>query len=371
MFSYPGLLDHRLWSFLYEAATWDPQQFALESVRPAEVLELIRRKPKVDAVVTMWPTGALFAEIFDCPIILFSPNGPFLAGPFLTQGTNQVINYNVQPLLAAPFIEPMTLMQRLANHFIGFTLQHLLGHITHQFHLHQAAFLQKELGLVVRSPDLVLPQRVSVMLAASHPVTHGAWPYLPNIIEVGGLHLRPAQPLPANLQMFLDNATRGAVLVSFGSTLKAEDMSPQMTQLFVEVFRRLKLPVIWRWGGVLANPPVNLLTMPWLPQQDLLAHTNLKVLITHGGLGSLTEAIQHKVAVVGLPLTTDQRPNMLRAERLGYGIKQDWNSLSADGLVAAVTKAMGDPMMQQNVEQVREIVIWDKIGFESDKTVMM
>ena len=78
--------------------------------------------------------------------------------------------------------------------------------------------------------------------------------------------------------MVLDNATRGAVLVSFGSTLKAEDMSPQMTELFLEVFRRLELPVIWRWEGVLANPPANLLTMPWLPQQDLLAHPNLKVL---------------------------------------------------------------------------------------------
>ena len=179
-----------MWSLLYDAATWDPEEFALESVRPAEVQKLIRRKPKVDAVVTMWSVGALFAEIFDCPIVLFSPNGPFLMGPFLTQGTNQLINHNIQPLLFAPFIEPMTLMQRMANHLMGFAMDHLLGHISHQLHLHQAAFLKKELGLVVRSPDLVLPERVSVMLAASHPVTHGAWPYLPNIIEVGRLHLR-------------------------------------------------------------------------------------------------------------------------------------------------------------------------------------
>ena len=39
--------------------------------------------------------------------------------------------------------------------------------------------------------------------------------------------------------------------------------------------------------------------------------------------------------------------------RLGYGIKQDWNSLSADGLLAAVAKALGDPIMRQNVEKVR------------------
>ena len=352
---YSGLGDRRLWSLLYDAATWDPEPFALESVRPPEVQELIRQKPKVDAVVTQWATGALFAEVFDCPVVLFSPNGPFL-----TEGTNLLINRNLQPLLWAPFIEPMSLMQQLANNFIGFAMDHLLGHINHQFYLHQAAFLQKELGLVVRSADLVLQERVSVMLAASHPVTHGAWPFLPNIIEVGGLHLRPARQLPNNLQMVLDNATRGAVLVSFGSTIKAEEMSLQMVKLFLEVFRMLELPVIWQWEGVLVDPPANLLTMPWLPQQDLLAHPNLKVLVTHGGLGSLTEAIQHKVVVVGIPLTSDQQPNMLRAERLGYGIKVDWNSLSVDQLLAAITKALRDPEMQQNVEKVRSWVFKGK-----------
>ena len=190
-----------MWSLLYNAATWDPEPFALESVRPPEVQELIMQKPKVDAVVTQWATGALFAEVFDCPVVLFSPNGPFL-----TEGTNLLINRNLQPLLWAPFIEPMSLMQQLANNFIGFAMDHLLGHINHQFYLHQAAFLQKELGLAVRSADLVLQERVSVMLAASHPVTHGAWAYLPNIIEVGGLHLRPARQLPTNLQVVLDNA---------------------------------------------------------------------------------------------------------------------------------------------------------------------
>ena len=79
-----------MWSLLYDAATWDPEPFALESVRPPEVQELIRQKPKVDAVVTQWATGALFAEVFDCPVVLFSPNGPFL-----TEGTNLLINRNV------------------------------------------------------------------------------------------------------------------------------------------------------------------------------------------------------------------------------------------------------------------------------------
>jgi glucuronosyltransferase len=56
-----------------------------------------------------------------------------------------------------------------------------------------------------------------------------------------------------------------------------------------------------------------------LPQQDLLAHPNLKVFVTHGGLLSLQEALYHQTPLVGIPLGNDQKPNMLRAEKKGYG----------------------------------------------------
>ena len=69
----PGLFDPRLWKFLYNAATWDVTDVALDVVRPIQVQQLIEERPKVDAVVTMWSTGTIFAEVFNCPIILFSP----------------------------------------------------------------------------------------------------------------------------------------------------------------------------------------------------------------------------------------------------------------------------------------------------------
>jgi len=344
----PGLFDPRLWKFLYEAATWDVTDVALNAVRPAQVQQLIKKRPRVDAVVTMWSTGTIFAEVFDCPIILFSPNTPFMI-----HGTTNVINYSVQPLIISPFIEPMTLMQRLINHALVFYSQQILGYMSHQFHKHQSAFLEKELGIAVRSPDLVLEERVAIMLTSSHPVTHGAWPYLPNIIEVGGLQLRPPRPLPSNLQTLLDSANDGAVLVSFGGSLRAEHMAPHMIKIFLDVFCALKLPVIWRWEGDLDDPPPNLLTMPWLPQQDVLAHRNLKVMLTHGGLGSLVEAIQHKVVIVGVPLSTDQRPNILRAEKLGYALHLEWGSLTVSALLTSLLKAVEDSEMRKSIKQVK------------------
>merc|ERR1712130_430443 len=133
----------------------------------------------------------------------------------------------------------------------------------------------------------------------------------------------------------------------------AEHMAPHMIKMFLEVFRALKLPVIWRWEGDLDDPPANLLTMPWLPQQDVLAHQNLKVMLTHGGLGSVVESIQHEVVIVGVPLSTDQRPNILRAEKLGYAVHLEWASLTVSALLTSLLKAIEDPMMRKSIKQVQ------------------
>merc|ERR1712127_900792 len=91
--------------------------------------------------------------------------------------------------------------------------------------------------------------------------------------------------------------------------------------------------------------PDYILLSPWVPQQDLLGHPNLKVFVTHGGLGSLVEAIYHKAVIVGLPLSNDQKPNLLRAERHGYAVLLNWEEITAEELVGSIRKAIEDREM--------------------------
>ena len=41
--------------------------------------------------------------------------------------------------------------------------------------------------------------------------------------------------------------------------------------------KELNRPVIWKWDEEMDNVPDNVLISKWIPQQDLLAHPNLKV----------------------------------------------------------------------------------------------
>ena len=81
----------------------------------------------------------------------------------------------------------------------------------------------------------------------------------PLISQVGGIQLRRPQPLPEVLATFLDSATQGAVLVSFGSAFRVDQVPQRTVEVFVEAFRRLGLPIIWKWEGEVEGLPSNVL----------------------------------------------------------------------------------------------------------------
>lgn len=129
-----------------------------------------------------------------------------------------------------------------------------------------------------------------------------------------------------------------------GSALKGSDMPESYRKLFLNVFSKLKQRVIWKWETEqMDGLPSNVKLSKWLPQQDVLGHKNIKLFITHGGHGSTTEAIYHAVPLVGIPMLGDQPSNILKAERKGFAISLDFNTLTEENLLDAINKAISDP----------------------------
>ena len=206
-------------------------------------------------------------------------------------------------------------------------------------------------------------------------MTHGAWSYGPNVIEVGGLNIKEAKPLPQDLQQFMDSASNGVILISFGSALTPSQMKQEKLNMIIGMFRTLKqYSFIWKCDAKIDNLPDNVRILNWLPQQvckecyqsiclyprssflqDLIAHPNLKVFVTHGGIGSLTEAIYHKATLVGIPFAQDQKPNLIRAEKNGYAILLDYGTITEEIITTAVQKAMESPEMAAALERVHNL----------------
>ncbi|XP_053259600.1 2-hydroxyacylsphingosine 1-beta-galactosyltransferase isoform X1 [Podarcis raffonei] len=193
-------------------------------------------------------------------------------------------------------------------------------------------------------------------------------PTLPNVVYVGGILTRPANPLPEDLQTWVDGAhEKGFVLVSFGAGVKY--LSEDIAHKLAHALARLPQRVIWRYSGKKPrNLGNNTKLIEWLPQNDLLGHSKIKAFLSHGGLNSIFETMYHGVPVVGIPLFGDHYDTMTRVQAKGMGILLNWKTITEDELYKALVKVINDPSYRQRAQKLSEIHK-DQPGHPVDRTV--
>ena len=115
--------------------------------------------------------------------------------------------------------------------------------------------------------------------------------------------------------------------------------------VFLHAFSKVKQRVIWKWeSDDLPGKPENVLIEKWLPQDDILAHKNVKLFISHGGLGSVVESKYHAVPIVGIPIFGDQATNVRLIEKEGWAIGiYPLKELSENKLTAAIQEILQNP----------------------------
>ena len=309
---------------------------------------------EISAIVVTAQFGFVCTDILDhyqVPIIAMSPSGRYHRW---TKMLGNPEHPAYMPDVVLPMVEPLSLQQRIISTIVHFLLDYNLHIRLWEENTRLLDFTGLQLGKWAK----LVQTRVDIILQATHHVTHGPAVLAPNTIEIGGLHCREGRPLPPHLQTILDSHPEGVIFLSFGSSIRPSQMSPSQVSVFLETFARLNQTVIWKWDGEeMAGLPSNVVLQSWLPQQDLLAHPNLQVFVTHGGLLSLQESLYHSTPLVGIPLGNDQKPNMMRAERRGYAVMLDWTSLNTEDLLAAIQKAATDPEVRENMERAHRLFL--------------
>ncbi|NP_001243967.1 UDP-glycosyltransferase UGT41A3 isoform X1 [Bombyx mori] len=160
---------------------------------------------------------------------------------------------------------------------------------------------------------------VSLVFVNSHPVFTPPMSLSPNIVEIGGYHINPkTPPLPKDLQQLLDSSPQGVVYFSMGSVLKSSKLSERTRREILEVFGSIPQTVLWKFEEELKDLPKNVIVRSWMPQSSILAHPNVKVFITHGGLLSILETLHYGVPILAVPVFGDQPSNADRAVRSGF-----------------------------------------------------
>ncbi|XP_015448422.1 UDP-glucuronosyltransferase 2A1 isoform X2 [Pteropus alecto] len=136
-------------------------------------------------------------------------------------------------------------------------------------------------------------------------------PYLPNFEFVGGLHCKPAQPLPK---------------------------------------------ILWRYKGKKpATLGANTRLYDWIPQNDLLGHPKAKAFITHGGTNGIYEAIYHGIPMVGIPMFADQPDNIAHMKAKGAAVEVNINTMTSADLLNALRTVIDEPSYKENAMRLSRI----------------
>lgn len=75
----------------------------------------------------------------------------------------------------------------------------------------------------------------------------------------------------------------------------------------------------------------------WMPQNDILAHPNVILFISHGGLFGTAESLYHGVPLLLVPFFGDQFRNAHRIKMGGYGEFLKHHELTEKTVHAAIT----------------------------------
>nr|KAF6432677.1 hypothetical protein HJG63_020282 [Rousettus aegyptiacus] len=96
-------------------------------------------------------------------------------------------------------------------------------------------------------------------------------PLLPHFEFVGGLHCKPAKPLPKEMEEFAQSSgENGIVVFSLGSMVK--NVTEERANVIASALAQIPQKVIWRFDG--KKPDTlgpNTRLYKWIPQNDLLA----------------------------------------------------------------------------------------------------
>uniref|UniRef100_A0A336KL35 UDP-glucuronosyltransferase n=1 Tax=Culicoides sonorensis TaxID=179676 RepID=A0A336KL35_CULSO len=203
----------------------------------------------------------------------------------------------------------------------------------------------------------MIQNSVQLMLINSHFTINRPLPYMTNMIEVAGLHI-PDQinTLPFSLKKFMDEAENGVIYFCMGATLKMKDLDLEKKLLIVNALKKISMRVVIKWDDDSTinelTPGTKFYASNWLPQNDILAHPNLRAYITHGGILSTTEGIYHGVPIVGIPIFGDQRKNIKKIIEFGIAVQVEYDTLSVETLSEAISRVTQNKTFDTNAKEL-------------------
>lgn len=199
-----------------------------------------------------------------------------------------------------------------------------------------------------------LQSSIRLLFINTNPLIQYKEPLMPNVIPVGGMQIQKSKPLPEDLNRIVSKAKNGFILFSLGSNARSDTLGPDRIREILTAMKSLpQYLFLWKFESDESKLPMkvpeNVYIRAWMPQNDLLAHPNIKLFITHSGLLSTQEAIWNGVPILGFPLFADQFRNINYCVSLGVAKRLMVQYMHAVELVDSITDILTNSSYSDNM----------------------
>uniref|UniRef100_A0A1S4H704 UDP-glucuronosyltransferase n=1 Tax=Anopheles gambiae TaxID=7165 RepID=A0A1S4H704_ANOGA len=323
-----------------------------KTLRSPEVQSVLKEPEGFDLLITGIMTDAAFgvSHQVGCPTVVVCPNAAMAVVNDLVGNPTPI---STIPNMMLGLTHPMSFRDRLAN-LGGFLFDEVFSFVwkyyqrqTYEEHFPPGQYPSYE----------AVRKNVSLVFLNHHFTKGSPRPYVPAMIEVGGLQIKDKpSPLPEDVRQWIEGAEEGVIFFSLGTNLFSSSMPPEMLSAILQTFRTLKQRIIWKWDTQdMPNKPANVMLKDWLPQDDILAHPNVRLFIMHGGLGGIAEALFHGVPLVGIPMFGDQPVNLAKVEKEGWAYVLKHTEVTVETFSKAVNEVLHNPRYRDNVQRLSEL----------------
>uniref|UniRef100_A0A182T1V5 UDP-glucuronosyltransferase n=1 Tax=Anopheles maculatus TaxID=74869 RepID=A0A182T1V5_9DIPT len=298
----------------------------------------------------------MFAHKYNAPIVTISTYG---YSDFFDRIMGLRTPWSFVPHMILSYEDDMDFPQRAYNFLISLydAAYRRCIYLPDQFELAREAF--GEVMPVDSLPSLRdLEQSISVILVNSHPVLSVPRPTIRGLVNIGGAHIREPKPLPDELRRFMDEARHGVIYFSLGAYMQSAVMPVEKRTAILRVFGTLPQRVVWKFeDDRLPNKdiPPNVMVTKWAPQNDILAHPNTVLFISHGGQFGTFEAMHHGVPVLFMPFFGDQHRNADRAIKQGFAQKMSFTAVTEQSFGTNVRHLVEDSRYYTRAKEISKL----------------
>ncbi|KAH8255360.1 hypothetical protein KR038_001620 [Drosophila bunnanda] len=199
---------------------------------------------------------------------------------------------------------------------------------------------------------------VALTLSNHHAISEGPIaPVLPNMVDIGGILLE--QQINKN-SLEISASNRSIIVFSLGSRFTWRKSPHSLVSTFTKAFSQFPdYDIYWTYDG--ANQSVisldfrHIKVSKWWPQCELLASGKVRLFITHGGKGSVSEALYYGVPMLGLPLVGDQRVNLRKMQSKKWGLTLSTHNLTHIELHRAMERILDESEYTKAISKASQL----------------